>query len=314
MKKLLPYFINEPAIGAPRHWLRTVFLSHACVFAITAAASDKPIVQDGIDVSEDSLHALEVQAQGVPYGSSFESILSLPTVDPDKTISYGPSQLQTLAFYGARATLKANVLLVHGGCWSNHYSREHLTSLATALASEGYAVWLPEYRRGGDLGGGWPGTYDDIRLAITVVHDYIAGPLIAVGHSAGGHLVLLAAQDSSLAVSGVVGLAAITNLVSYGQQNGSCPEMVAALMGGAAEDLLLKYQQASVVPKKLMSPVRLLWGSEDPIVGADQLDGFEAQDIVTITGAGHFDLIHPASEAFGALKLAIDDVLTNENR
>ena len=94
----------------------------------------------------------------------------------------------------------------------------------------GYDVWVPEYRRVGDEGGGWPGSLEDIVAAVEFVTDKTGQPPILVGHSAGGHLALRAAQ-TGLAIDGVVGLAPITDLVSYGAESGSCQSMVAPFMG-----------------------------------------------------------------------------------
>ncbi|WP_405048368.1 alpha/beta hydrolase [Rhodoferax sp.] len=63
------------------------------------------------------------------------------------------------------------------------------------MASRGFAVWNIEYRRLGAPGGGWPGTFQDVALAIdhlaTMKTDGIPLDLsrvTVVWHSAGGHL------------------------------------------------------------------------------------------------------------------------------
>src|SRR5687767_6687325 len=61
-------------------------------------------------------------------------------------------------------------ILVHGGCWRARIgqlpeaatSLDLLRPLAVALAGEGIASWNIEYRRLGQEGGGWPGTFEDI--------------------------------------------------------------------------------------------------------------------------------------------------------
>ena len=55
------------------------------------------------------------------------------------------------------------VLLVHGGCWRNTLpGLEFVRPLAAALQARGLAVWNVEYRRIGDDGGGYPGTFLDV--------------------------------------------------------------------------------------------------------------------------------------------------------
>ena len=69
----------------------------------------------------------------------------------------------------------------------------------------GWVAWNLEYRRVGSFpGGGWPGTFHDVAAGIDYLRE-LAGtyPLdltrvVAVGHSAGGHLALWAAGRSRL--------------------------------------------------------------------------------------------------------------------
>ncbi|MFD2498208.1 alpha/beta hydrolase [Rhizorhabdus histidinilytica] len=72
--------------------------------------------------------------------------------------------------------------------WNKDYS----DALVENLSRQGYATWSIEYRRLGNAGGGFPGTYLDVSRAA----DFVAtlskkyrldlGRVTAVGHSAGG--------------------------------------------------------------------------------------------------------------------------------
>jgi len=112
----------------------------------------------------------------VGFGVSFEDVLSIPGRQASGAVSYGSDELQTLAHYPAAGESGAEILLIHGGCWSNAYSRDHLSPLAWALAESGYSTWLPEYRRVGDAGGGWPGSLEDVAAALARVADQTDGP------------------------------------------------------------------------------------------------------------------------------------------
>jgi len=237
----------------------------------------------------------------VGFGVSFEDVLSIPGRQASGAVSYGSDELQTLAHYPAAGESGAEILLIHGGCWSNAYSRDHLSPLAWALAESGYSTWLPEYRRVGDAGGGWPGSLEDVAAALARVADQTDGPLLLVGHSAGGHLALLASQEVNPSINGVLALAPITDLGSYGAQEGSCQAMVSEFLGGSLEEYPLIYREASVIPERVSVPARLLLGTEDPIVGVDQLAGFRPEQMQLVAGAGHFDLIHPGTAAFPIL-------------
>ena len=234
----------------------------------------------------------------IDYGVSFADVLALSNVEPSQSVPYGTEALQTIVHFASKGESKAEIVLIHGGCWSNAYSRDHLSPLASALADVGYSVWLPEYRRVGDVGGGWPGSFVDVKAALAYFAGKTNGPLIAVGHSAGGHLALLAAQENNPHLDGVLALAPITDLAIYGAQEGSCQAMVSEFLGGALEDQPDIYQAASVAPNKLSVPATLLLGTEDLIVGTDQTADFPPEQVRLIEGAGHFDLIHPRTAAF----------------
>jgi len=124
------------------------------------------------------------------------------------------------------------------------------------------------------------------------------GPLIIMGHSAGGHLALLASQETTPHLDGVLALAPITDLGVYGAQEGSCQAMVGEFLGVSVEQHPNIYQTASVVPSRVSEPAVLLLGTEDPIIGLDQLAGFPPEQVRLVSGAGHFDLIHPDTPAF----------------
>ncbi|WP_294253753.1 alpha/beta hydrolase [uncultured Sphingomonas sp.] len=91
-------------------------------------------------------------------------------------------------------------VLIHGGCWdATRGDLRDTGPLAEALAARGIATWNIEYRRSGNPGGGWPGTFDDIAAAI----DHLAvlarsrpldlAHVAVVGHDAGVPLALWAA-------------------------------------------------------------------------------------------------------------------------
>lgn len=90
----------------------------------------------------------------------------------------------------------AAAILVHGGGWVQG-SKAMLAEHAKALAADGFTVFVPEYRL--TLEAVWPAQIHDIKRAIRYVRGQ-AGALgfdpdkiVLQGHSAGAHLVLLAA-------------------------------------------------------------------------------------------------------------------------
>jgi len=103
------------------------------------------------------------------------------------------------------------VVFLHGGFWRSTHDRAHTGPMGTALAAAGYAVCVPEFRRTGQPGGGWPGTFDDVATAVDRVPALVReaagtgviadGPVLLAGHSAGGHLALWAASRHLLDAS-----------------------------------------------------------------------------------------------------------------
>src|SRR4051794_2206369 len=91
-------------------------------------------------------------------------------------------------------------ILIHGGGWAAKLgnlpepvtSFELLRPIAAALAKQGIASWNIEYRRLGNAGGGWPGTYQDLSRATDLLRELAPQyaldlkQTVAIGHSSGG--------------------------------------------------------------------------------------------------------------------------------
>src|SRR6266851_8281932 len=131
-------------------------------------------------------------------------------------LAYGPAPLQFGDLYvPIEPGLYPIVILIHGGYWRARYGLDLMNSLAEDLAKRGYAAWNIEYRRVGNPGGGWPGTFLDVALATDFLRKLAPSykldlqRVVPIGHSAGGHLAFwLAARpripsDSPLAGSSV---------------------------------------------------------------------------------------------------------------
>jgi acetyl esterase/lipase len=110
-------------------------------------------------------------------------------------LKYGPEPLQFGDLYLPNSPdPHPIVILIHGGYWRARYGLDLMNGLAEDLAQRGYAAWNIEYRRVGDPGGGWPGTLLDVALAADYVRKLAPTyaldlqHVIAIGHSAGGHL------------------------------------------------------------------------------------------------------------------------------
>jgi acetyl esterase/lipase len=143
-----------------------------------------------------------------------------PPPPADARLAYGQEPLQ---FGDLRKTDgRELVVVLHGGAWKATYNLVHLGHLCVLLRDAGIATFNVEYRRVGDPGGGWPGSLDDVLLALKYARG-LGERLLLVGHSAGGHLALLAATRLRLPV---VALAAVSDPASWAN------DAVGAFFGG----------------------------------------------------------------------------------
>jgi acetyl esterase/lipase len=242
-----------------------------------------------------------------------EDILQLAPPPADARVSYGSDRYQ----FGEIRIPKGKgpfpiVMNIHGGFWRAAYDLSHAGHLCAALTAKGLATWNIEYRRVGNPGGAWPGTFQDIRNAYRFVpqltKQYSVDPakLVVMGHSAGGQLALcLAAHESSL--KNVVSLAGVVDLQQAWQLHLSNDAVVDFLSGKPSE---VPEHYAEADPMKLTLPRStvqwLIHGAADDIVPPSfsrnyaQTKKQAGEDVhyLEISTAGHFDLIDPRSRAW----------------
>lgn len=270
---------------------------------------------------------------------TFQDIRNLPSPSGAQPIAYGtdPSQFGELRLPPGKGPHPV-VVVIHGGCWYSEYDLTHLESLNARLTSLGVATWSLEYRRIGNPGGSWPGTFVDVARGTdhlrTLARSY---PLdlkrvIAIGHSAGGQLALwLAARhrlpkssplyiNNPLPLGGVISLAGITDLRKY---RPNCGDAVNKLLGGSPEEVPDRYQQTSPIDLlPLRVEQRLIQGTLDKIVPvafskeydvAARKSGDNVR-LAILPNAGHFDLIAPQSSAWPSIESAVHSLLRLQKR
>ena len=243
---------------------------------------------------------------------SAEDILTQPPPPPELRAAYGadPNQFLEVRVPEGRGPHPV-VLNIHGGYWRAKYDLAHAGHLCAALRLAGVATFNVEYRRVGNEGGGWPGTFADIRSA----YRFIRQPnfkfpldlkrLAVMGHSAGGQLALcLAAHETSL--QQVISLAGVVNLRKAFDLHLS-NDAVVDFLGGKPSEVPEHYHEAD--PAELKIPHARQWlvhGAADDVVPPAFSREYaelkkktgETVQLVEIAGAGHFDVIDPRSEAF----------------
>lgn len=102
-------------------------------------------------------------------------------------------------FPNATETTSAVVFaIIHGGYFKAKYGIENsgVDSLVPFLLERGFSAALIEYRRVGQPGGGFPGSNEDIILALNKLNEIMpAAKIVVLGHSAGGTLALWACSS-----------------------------------------------------------------------------------------------------------------------
>ncbi|MEO7125356.1 MAG: prolyl oligopeptidase family serine peptidase [Nakamurella sp.] len=264
-----------------------------------------------------------IEAHTVRYGRGASQFaqLSLPSGDDDVPV----------------------VVVVHGGFWRQRYNIDLAKPLAADLAGYGVAGYAIEYGRVGDDGsGGWPQTFIDVAAAVDELavsgQQLAAGRLdlsrvVAVGHSAGGHLAGWLAHRTVLPTDGfddsadasppgdvgpsgsVPGGVALIGAVSQAgvlDLRGACAERlgngaVIDFLGGTAIDFPERYDVASPL-SQVGDGARVICvhGTANDDVPLSQSERYVAAaraagdpvELVRLPGVGHMDLIDPAHEAW----------------
>jgi acetyl esterase/lipase len=231
-------------------------------------------------------------------------------VSRPRTIRYGDDAAQLGELSLPEGRPKGVAVVIHGGFWRARYGVELGRPLAISLVEHGWAAWNIEYRRVGN-GGGSPETLDDVASAIDTLaeHDLDLTRVIAIGHSAGGHLATWAASrgrharwPSRVELTGVVSQAGVVDLrAAYDEHLGD--GAVKAFLGhapGPDDDPVDPIRQ---VP--LGVPVHCVHGRADDVVPVSQSRSYIAA--ATAAGASaeltevegdHFVVIDPGSSAW----------------
>ena len=276
-------------------------------------------------------------AMADPKLLTWPDLTGRPRPAPDATISYGAEPYQKVDLWLPRTPGKhKTVLMVHGGCWQTEIADRSLMNwIANDLRSHGYAVWNIDYRGVDRPGGGYPGTFADASAATDALRDAAARyqldltKVVAVGHSAGGHLALWLAGRARLPVGSALHAAhplPIAHVISLGglpdleataasPDNGCGTEVVARLTGSPSPTHADVFADTSV-PRLLPLgvPQDLVNGENDRIIPMRLGTGYEAQarakgDRVAlhrVAATGHVELIAPDSAAWAKTVALID--------
>lgn len=264
---------------------------------------------------------------------AWPDLLERPRPSPDATIAYGADPLQVADLWLPKAAgPHPVVLMVHGGCWQTEIAdRSIMAWIADDLRKRGIAVWNVDYRGVDRPGGGYPGTFLDAGAAADALRVH-AGEykldlerMVAVGHSAGGHLALWLAgrprlpaasplrTTDPLPIPKVISLGGLPDLEEAARDPGSgCgTEVIGQLTGGRFDDTSVPRLAPLGVAQVLVN------GREDRIIPLAYAEGYAAPmraagdkvEVRVVERTGHVELIAPESAAWAATMEEIEKAL-----
>jgi acetyl esterase/lipase len=198
------------------------------------------------------------------------------------------------------------VVVIHGGFWRAAYDLSLGQPLAADLAALGWATWNLEYRRVGN-GGGFPETLDDVAAGVDHLADLlpaeVLSTVVALGHSAGGHLAAWVAGRARPRVP-------ITHVVSQAGVLDIAGAIRDRLGDGAAET----FRDAD--PTQQVPLAAAVWcvhaRDDDTVPFMQSVDYVRrtneaggAATLVEVPG-GHFGVVEPDSPAWSRIRDIID--------
>ena len=254
---------------------------------------------------------------------TWPDLLGRPRPAPSATVHYGADPLQVAdVWVPADAGPHPVALMVHGGCWQTEIAdRTIMNWIADDLRRRGIAVWNIDYRGVDRPGGGYPGTFQDAAAAADALRAHAADyhldtrRVVAIGHSAGGHLALWLAgrprlpADSPLRtanplpIAEVISLGGLPDLEETARsENGCGNEVIGRLTNGHFADTSIPRLAPLGLPQVLIN------GRQDHVIPIPYAEGYArpmraAGDDVRVRmldGTGHVELVAPETAAWAA--------------
>lgn len=256
--------------------------------------------------------------KGSYYKNMGEDILSLTPPPADARVAYGSDANQFVDLRLPKSKGAHPLAIgIHGGYWRARYDLGYFGHLCAALTAKGIATANLEYRRVGNTGGGWPGTFADVRAGYQFLlqkagqYGFDARRAVAIGHSAGGQLALcLAAHEPG--VKSAVSLAGVVDLQRAYTLHLS-NDAVVEFLGGTPAEVADHYREADPMKLSIAARQWLVHGKEDDVVPPALSRDYVAAkkklkedvQLVEISAAGHFELVDPRASAWKDVENAV---------
>jgi len=226
---------------------------------------------------------------------------------PPRVIAYGAGVRESMDVFDAEAG--ACVMFIHGGYWQA-LDKSFFSHMARGLNAHGISVAAPSYdlcphARIGDI-------VEQMRAACAALHAESGAPVIAAGHSAGGHLAacLLATEThvpAAYAISGLFDLAPLipTSLNAALRLDAAEAEALSPLSWPAPEGKILDAivgGDESAEYLRQSQAIAEAWGA----------DGAETR-YEALTGANHFTVIAPLADPASPMVARLRDLALRSN-
>lgn len=216
------------------------------------------------------------------------------TVESVGTEPYGEDPDHVLEITGEHREGTRPIALIHGGYWRPEFDRTYLRPLAARLGKH-VRTYNIEYRR---VPGHPRWQIDDVCAALEFITAGGRAPVV-IGHSAGGHLALVAAVHRPDVMHACLAIAPVTDLRAAEASNAD-DGAVRAFLGSEADAF------GDLDPARLPRPsveYRVLHGTEDIRVPVTM--SYDYGDTTT-QQVGHFEWVDPRTPACA---LVIDQAL-----
>jgi len=142
-----------------------------------------------------------VQAAGYRAGLGARAVPDVP---------YGPGERQRFDLFRPEGVPAGLMVFLHGGYWMAR-NRGDWSHLAAGANARGWAVAMPSYTLAPQARIG--AMVAEVAQAVDVARRMVAGPVVLVGHSAGGHLAArLACADQAVPLVRVVPISPVAEL------------------------------------------------------------------------------------------------------
>ncbi|UGQ46901.1 alpha/beta hydrolase [Massilia endophytica] len=270
---------------------------------------------------------------------TLQDYLALDGRQPDRRIAYGAAPSQFVELFKPQGMGPFPVVvLIHGGCWTVQFGGiRQMRNMASDLAAQGIAVWNVEYRRHDEAGGGYPGMYQDVAQAVDLLKQEAQasqldlGRVVAVGHSAGGHLAQWAASrhrlpswspawvKDPLPIPSVISLGGLADLrLQASLIKSSCERDTGQLAGKPSAqrpDVFLDTSPAEMLPARIHTV--LIHGEHDNVSPLSTGEAYaqraraagDTATVLMLPGGSHYDEVAATSPSWKIVSAEIRKAL-----